>query len=209
MVEYIKLYNKLTNQDDEEIISSETNQLNIDFDDIDIPEDFEGSHTYSSNAKQTQKEIVDYLEKASNSEVLFYMLREKFYNGDKIDVAYLKSFQNEKNFNCKTFYYLVLTERDNLGQSLLHVAVDSMNFSAVNSIYELGLAKDLLNTTDNHLMTPMHIAAINFDYEIFLLLSKLNPNIDSRDQDNKTFIDYLKENDDIDEGVLSILENFN
>ncbi len=101
----------------------------------------------------------------------------------------------------------MLNSRDPSGQSLLHVAVDAMNFSAVNSLFELGVAKDLINTPDLFKMTPMHIAAINFDYEIFLLLCKLGPDASLKDKENKTFIEYLKENEDIDSSVLSLLND--
>jgi ankyrin repeat protein len=209
MTEYIKLYNKLNGIEDEDIIIGFDSNLDMNFGDIDIPKDYEGSHSYSSNAKQSQKEIIDYLEKASNYEILFYSLREKFYNGDKIDKDFLHNYGEVKKFDCnfKIFYSLVLNSRDPSGQSLLHVAVDAMNFSAVNSLLELGLAKDLVNTPDTFKMTPMHIAAINFDYEIFLLLCKLGPDARLKDKENKTFVDYLKENEDIESEVLSLLND--
>ncbi len=87
------------------------------------------------------------------------------------------------------------------------MAVDAVNFSAVVSLKEIGLAEKLINTQDNYLMTPMHIAAINFDYEIFILLSKLNPDITLKDKENKSFVDYLKENEDIDDEIKSLVKD--
>jgi ankyrin repeat protein len=92
----------------------------------------------------------------------------------------------------------VIHSRDSTGQTLLHVAVDGMNFSAVKSFVELLIAAELINSLDNFKMTPMHIAAINFDIEIFKLLMSLKPDIYIRDNENKTCVEYLKENEEID-----------
>ncbi len=100
MIEYIKLYNKINGLTDEEIISRNEKNENFIFDNIEIPEDYEGSHAYSSNAKQSQQAIVDYLEKASDNEVLFYTLREKIYNGDRIEANFLTNFESQKKFDC-------------------------------------------------------------------------------------------------------------
>jgi ankyrin repeat protein len=101
----------------------------------------------------------------------------------------------------------VLNSKDTLGQNLLHIAVDGMNYSAVKSLEDLELAEKLINSTDNFLMTPMHMAAMNFDVEIFLLLCKLKPNLELKDSEKKTCIDYLKENDDIDKSILDLIED--
>ena len=81
MTEYIKLYNKITGEKDEELSNlSEINfdeKINIDFKDIDIPEDYEGNNFYSSTAKQAKKEITEYLLNSSETEKLFYTIREK------------------------------------------------------------------------------------------------------------------------------------
>ncbi len=108
MVEYIKLYNKLTGEKDEEILSGKEEKLNIKFDDLDIPEDYEGSFFYSSNAKQAKKEISDYLLNVSENEKIFYSLKEKIYNGDNITADFLKQFSTTKNFDCKIYFLLFL-----------------------------------------------------------------------------------------------------
>ena len=87
--------------------------------------------------------------------------------------------------------------RDNLGQSLLHIGVDAMNFSVIDSLYKKDYIKQLINVTDDLNMTPMHIAAINFDIHIFDLLYNMKPDLTIKDKDNKTCIDYLKENEDV------------
>ncbi len=84
-----------------------------------------------------------------------------------------------------------------------------MNNSAVESLAELNLAQQFINIQDNYEMTPMHIAAINFDYEIFNFLCSLNPNFNIKDSENKTALDYLKENEEIEEDIKSSLENIN
>ncbi len=97
--------------------------------------------------------------------------------------------------------------RDNTGQSILHIVVDAMNVSALGALVELGLASSFINTADNFNMTPMHIGAINFDYEIFGILKTLNADISIKDSEGKTPIDYLKENDDINEDIINEIIN--
>jgi ankyrin repeat protein len=87
------------------------------------------------------------------------------------------------------------------------VAVDGMNNSAVQAIIDMNIAHELVNLTDNYGMTTMHIAAINFDYEIFNMISSLKPDVTIKDSENKTAIDYLKENEEIEEDIKSNLEN--
>lgn len=99
--------------------------------------------------------------------------------------------------------------KDETGQSILHVAVDAMNSSAVKSLVDLNIADKLINSTDDYKMTPMHIAAINFDVEIFTTLVSLKPDNQLKDNSDKTFLDYLKENEDIDKEILKLIDNIN
>ncbi len=99
------------------------------------------------------------------------------------------------------------TIKDKSGQLLLHVAADSMNNSAIESLRELGLAEKQINLQDNFGMTPRHIASINFDLSIFSLLDCLNPDKFLKDQEGKTFLDYLKENDDVDQNIVKSIIN--
>jgi ankyrin repeat protein len=80
-----------------------------------------------------------------------------------------------------------------------------MNNSAVGALSEMDYALKLLTIQDKFGMTPMHIAAINFDLGIFSFLIQMKPNESLKDSTDKTFIDYLKENDDIDIKVLKSL----
>lgn len=82
-----------------------------------------------------------------------------------------------------------------------------MNYSSVESLFELGIAQELINTQDNFLMTPMHIAAINYDHEIFPVLMKLNPDTGMKDSEGKTYKEYLFENEDISEDLFKSLSN--
>ena len=90
----------------------------------------------------------------------------------------------------------LLEFRDNINQTVLHIAVDAINFSAVESLVKLNYAQDLINEVDNIGMTPMHIAAVNFDVHLYDLLTTLNPNYKIKDNEGKTCKDYLKENED-------------
>src|SRR5690242_18934990 len=98
--------------------------------------------------------------------------------------------------------------KDNLGQSVLHVAVDAMNCSAVEALIELGIAQELINSQDNFKMTPMHIAAINFDLPIFNSLLLLKPNLELKDSEGKTYKDYLMENEEITDDIINELKDF-
>ena len=101
MIEYIKLFNHVSGEKDEDIIYGKDQKLTLHFDDLDIPEDYEGSFIYSSNATQAKKEINEYLMNSSDSEKLFYTLKDKIYNGDNINPEYLKEFSQKNNFDCK------------------------------------------------------------------------------------------------------------
>jgi ankyrin repeat protein len=87
-----------------------------------------------------------------------------------------------------------------------------MNYSAIKSLFDIEVGQKLLNSVDKFNMTPLHIAAINFDIEIFSLLKSYNPDLKIKDSEGKTCIEYLKENDDIDlndTDIRSLLENIN
>ena len=96
----------------------------------------------------------------------------------------------ENKINLKTF-------TDSLGQTCLHIAVDAMNFSCVDSLIKNGYAKDMVNKGDNVNMTPMHIAGINFDANIYDLLLTLKPDLKLKDNEGKTSKNYLEENDEV------------
>lgn len=90
---------------------------------------------------------------------------------------------------------------------MLHVAVDGMNYSAVRGLISLEIGEKLINSVDNFNMTPMHIAAINFDIEVFNLLTGLKPDVTLKDSEGKTCLDYLNENEDISSDILKCVEN--
>jgi len=99
MEEYVKLYNKITGEKDEDLISA-VQSRNLDFSDWDIPDEYEGSNFYSSTAKQAKEEINQYLINVSETEKLFYKIREQIYNGDIITPQNLSKFAEVNNFNC-------------------------------------------------------------------------------------------------------------
>ena len=67
------------------------------------------------------------------------------------------------------------------------------------SLVELGVATQLINIQDAHKMTAMHIASINFEEPIFSILVQLKPDRAIKDEDGKTFLEYLQENEDLDD----------
>jgi hypothetical protein len=97
MQEYINLYYIVTGTKRRDEL--ETNM--VDFDDIEIPEGYESSPIYSSNAKQAKQEINDYLINSSENEKLIHKLKEKIYSGDMVSVEYLEHFAKDNKFDCK------------------------------------------------------------------------------------------------------------
>ena len=187
MIEYIKYYCELTGEKFEMNFSKP--KISIDELNLEIP-DLESQSLYSSNAKESLIEKQKFLEKASEEEKKFQSLKDDIYQGELITEDILKKFENDNKINLLSF-------RDTIGQSILHVAVDALSFSAVDSLVKMNYAKELIDVCDDANMTPMHIAAINFDLHIYDLLIQLNPNKNIKDKEGKTCIDYLKENDDV------------
>ena len=187
MIEYIKYYCELTGEKFEMNFSKP--KISIDELNLDIP-DLESQSLYSSNAKESLLEKEKFLEKASEEEKKFQNLKDDIYQGELITEEILKKFENDNKINLLSF-------RDTIGQSILHVAVDAISFSAVDSLIKMNYAKELIDVCDDVGMTPMHIAAINFDLHIYDLLIQLNPNKNIKDKEGKTCIDYLRENDDV------------
>ena len=191
MINYIKYYCELTGEKLPEFLSETKISKNIDEITLNVPEGLDSQGLYSSTAKQGQEDVKQFLENvASESEKKFQVLKEKIYNGDLITEDTLKEFEKENKMNLLNF-------KDNIGQSVLHIAVDAMNFSAVDSLIKINYAKDLINEVDNVGMSPMHIAAVNFDLHIYDLLTQTNPNYNIKDKEGKTCKDYLKENEDV------------
>ena len=187
MIEYIKYYCELTGEKFEMNFSKP--KISIDELNLDIP-DLESQSLYSSNPKESLLEKEKFLEKASEEEKKFQNLKDDIYQGELITEEILKKFENDNKINLLSF-------RDTIGQSILHVAVDAISFSAVDSLIKMNYAKELIDVCDDVGMTPMHIAAINFDLHIYDLLIQLGPNKNIKDKEGKTCIDYLRENDDV------------
>jgi hypothetical protein len=104
MKEYIKLFNKITGEKDEFLENdqpvAEENEEKDDFFKLEIPQDLEGSSVYSSNAKQAQKEITEFLSTATEQQKAFHLLKDKIYAGNNITDQQLKEFQNKNNIDC-------------------------------------------------------------------------------------------------------------
>ena len=190
MIEYIKYYCELTG----EKLNIEINQSNptksISEIALDVPEGLESQGMYSSTAKESKQNLDDYLKTAPENIKKFQPLKEKIYSGDIITEEILREFEIENKMNLLEF-------RDDIKQSILHIAVDAINFSCIDALIKLGYAQDLINEIDNVGMTPLHIGAINFDIHIYDLLLSLNPNCKIKDNEGKTCKDYLKENEDV------------
>ena len=190
MIEYIKYYSELTGEKINLDFSQSKPTKSISEISLDVPEGLESQGAYSSTAKDTKQNLEDYLKTAPENIKKFQSLKEKIYSGDIITEEILREFEIENKMNLLDF-------RDNINQSILHIAVDAINFSCVDSLIKLGYAQDLINEKDNVGMTPLHIGAINFDIHIYDLMIGLNPNLNIKDNEGKTCKDYLKENEDV------------
>ena len=189
MIEYIKFYCELTGEKmNIDLTQSKTTKSVSDLV-LDVPEGLESQGIYSSTAKESKENLEKFLKSAPENEKKFQTLKDKIYGGDLITEDVLKEFEMQNKMNLLDF-------RDNINQTVLHIAVDAINFSAVESLVKLNYAQDLINEVDNIGMTPMHIAAVNFDVHLYDLLTTLNPNYKIKDNEGKTCKDYLKENED-------------
>ena len=189
MIEYLKYYSEVTGEKLNLDFKSTTSTKTISDIAFDVPIGLESQGTYSSTAKETKKDLENYLKTASENIKKFQVLKDQIYNGDLITENILKEFEINNKMNLLEF-------RDDIHQTILHIAVDAINFSCVDTLIKLGYAQDLINETDNAGMTPLHIGAINFDLHIYELLTSLNPNYNIKDNEGKTCKDYLKENED-------------
>ena len=103
-------------------------------------------------------------------------LKNDIYQGELITEEILKKFENDNKINLLSF-------RDTIGQSILHVAVDALSFSEVDSLIKMNYAQELIDVCDDSNMTPIHIADINFDLHIYDLLIHLGPNKNIKDKE--------------------------
>jgi hypothetical protein len=105
MTEYIKLYNKLTGENDSEILNkfskNEEDFFDFEFGQMEVPNDMETTQSVSTNAKYSKKELDDYLMNSSENEKLFHQIKEKIYNGDAITCKYLTDFCKKNKFDGK------------------------------------------------------------------------------------------------------------
>ena len=190
MIEYLKFYSEITGEKlNLDFNISTSNKKTIDDIAFDVPIGLESQGTYSSTAKETKQNLDNYLKTAPEDIKKFQTLKDKIYGGDLITENILKEFEMNNKMNLLQF-------RDDINQTLLHIAVDAINFSCVDTLIKVGYAQDLINEKDNIGMTPLHIGAINFDLHIYELLTSLNPNYNIKDNEGKTCKDYLKENED-------------
>lgn len=190
MIEYIKYFTEITGEAvNLDFLTESINKISISELTLDIPE-LSSQSLYSSNTKEQKEEMNKFLAKASDAEKSFQTLKNEIYSGELITPESISKFEKEKNINLTTF-------TDSIGQTCLHIAVDAMNFSCVDSLIKLGYAKEMINKGDNIKMTPMHIGAINFDANVYELLLTINPDLKLKDNEEKTCIDYLKENEDV------------
>lgn len=191
MIEYIKYYCELTGEKlNLDLTKTKSNNKSISEINLDIPEDFGSSGKYSSTAQESKQILENFLKTAPEDIKKFQTLKDKIYSGDLITEEILKEFEKENKINLLQF-------RDNINQSILHIAVDAINFSCVDTLIKIGYAQDLINEIDNVGMTPLHIGAINFDLHIYELLIRLKPDFKIKDKEGKTCKDYLKENEDV------------
>ena len=190
MIEYIKFYCELTGEKMSIDLTQSKAKTSIDELVLDVPEGLESQGIYSSTAKESKENLEKFLKNAPENEKKFQSLKNKIYEGDLITEDILKEFEIQNKMNLLEF-------RDNINQTVLHIAVDAINFSAVESLIKLNYAQDLINEVDNIGMTPMHIAAVNFDVHLYDLLTTLNPNYKIKDNEGKTCKDYLRENEDV------------
>ena len=91
-------------------------------------------------------------------------------------------------------------QKNNLGQTLLHIAVKNKSYKILKFLLENG---SNIHSKDNNNNTVLHIAMKNGDLNIIQLLLKYNPKIDILNNDNESPIDIAKKMNNIE--ILSYL----
>ena len=127
MIEYIKFYCELTGEKMNIDLTKSKNSKSIDEISLDIPEGLESQGIYSSTAKESKENLENFLKTAPENEKKFQVLKDKIYGGDLITEDVLKEFEIENKMNLLEF-------RDNINQTEMHISVDAINFSAVESL---------------------------------------------------------------------------
>ena len=93
-------------------------------------------------------------------------------------------------------------QKNNLGQTLLHIAVKNKCYKISKYLIESGIN---LQLKDNNNNTPLHIATKNGDYNIVKLIMKYNPKLNILNNNKETPLDIaFKKNDKI---LINLLNN--
>ena len=130
MIEYIKFYCEVTGEKMNLDLTKSKTAKSIDEITLDVPEGLESQGIYSSTAKESKEKLDNYLKNAPENEKNFQVLKDKIYSGDLITEDVLKEFEIQNKMNLLEF-------RDNINQTVLHIAIDAINFSAVDSLIKL------------------------------------------------------------------------
>ena len=89
----------------------------------------------------------------------------------------------------------------------MHSAADTKNYSAVATLVSLNIAQKLIDIQDEYGMTPLHIACINYNLECLELLFSINPNIQIKDASDLTALEYLEDNELLQQEEISFIKN--
>lgn len=77
----------------------------------------------------------------------------------------------------------------------------------MRTLIKLNIAKEQISLQDEYDMTPIHLAAIVYVKEIFDELMQLGPNLYMKDSNGLTVIDYLSENEELDNVMLQEIKS--
>ena len=95
-----------------------------------------------------------------------------------------------------------IEEKNNLGQTLLHIATQNKNYKIIKYLIEKGAN---ILSKDNNNDTSLHIAVRNSDYNIVKLFMEFNSKIDLLNNNKETPLDIARNKDD--KILIDLLKN--
>ncbi|MCQ2816199.1 MAG: acyl-CoA-binding protein [archaeon] len=111
-IEYIKYYCEIYDEKIDLDLSNinKDSQSQFELIKFDFPDELTNNSLYSSNAKESKKEMDEYLKSAPINEIIFQDLKKDIYDGEMFTEEILSDFEKKNNINCKIFILIFSIE---------------------------------------------------------------------------------------------------
>ena len=187
----------------------EKNNDNNDSDDTIIDTEFILPLLKDSNSNQKIISLItEYMSLPLNEKTTRYLVNKNIRNIKNpvtSDLLLHYLCKNDDNFSLLKLInpnQVEKEQKNNLGQTLLHIAVKNKCYKISKYLIESGIN---LQLKDNNNNTPLHIATKNGDYNIVKLIMKYNPKLNILNNNKETPLDIaFKKNDKI---LINLLNN--